>query len=146
MAAGTRRAGILRWVVSAVAILLLALWIFSLCVHSYWNDGEGLSFSLHAGVIGYYKVPKADAPPRSCGMYSSPPGSPSQWWFLSVDVPPRRIIWTPLWVPTAVAAIPAVALWWPVLRRRRGPGQCQGCGYDRGGLAADAACPECGKV
>jgi hypothetical protein len=29
-------------------------------------------------------------------------------------------------------------------RVRRANGRCAGCGYDRGGLAKDAACPECG--
>jgi hypothetical protein len=29
-------------------------------------------------------------------------------------------------------------------RVRRGKGRCPSCGYDRGGLARDAACPECG--
>ncbi|HYE62533.1 MAG TPA: hypothetical protein VD997_11115, partial [Phycisphaerales bacterium] len=29
-------------------------------------------------------------------------------------------------------------------RRRRNKGRCPSCGYDRGGIAVDAACPECG--
>jgi hypothetical protein len=31
-------------------------------------------------------------------------------------------------------------------RGRFGPHACKKCGYDRHGLAADAACPECGTV
>jgi hypothetical protein len=30
-------------------------------------------------------------------------------------------------------------------RARRAKGRCAACGYDRGGLAGDAACPECGN-
>lgn len=30
--------------------------------------------------------------------------------------------------------------------RRRAKGRCAGCGYDRAGLAVDAACPECGQA
>jgi len=30
-------------------------------------------------------------------------------------------------------------------RVRRAKGRCAACGYDRGGLANDAACPECGR-
>jgi hypothetical protein len=30
-------------------------------------------------------------------------------------------------------------------RRRRSKGRCPSCGYDRGGLDAAAACPECGR-
>jgi hypothetical protein len=31
-------------------------------------------------------------------------------------------------------------------RVRRAKGRCAACGYDRGGIAGDAACPECGKA
>jgi hypothetical protein len=31
-------------------------------------------------------------------------------------------------------------------RVRRAKGRCPSCGYDRGGLAGDAACPECGAA
>jgi hypothetical protein len=31
-------------------------------------------------------------------------------------------------------------------RVRSARGRCPSCGYDRRGLAADAACPECGKA
>jgi hypothetical protein len=31
-------------------------------------------------------------------------------------------------------------------RARRVKGRCAACGYDRGGLPNDAACPECGKA
>jgi len=30
-------------------------------------------------------------------------------------------------------------------RARRRKGRCPGCGYDRAGVAGDAACPECGR-
>lgn len=40
----------------------------------------------------------------------------------------------------------AAAVLWHADRRRFGPGRCAKCGYARAGLAADAACPECGTV
>lgn len=43
---------------------------------------------------------------------------------------------TPLWIGMAAAAR---------ARRRRKSGRCVACGYQRGGLSADAPCPECGK-
>ena len=53
-------------------------------------------------------------------------------------------------VLATIAVVPAVLiLWWrdrSRLRRRYRLGLCTACGYDRSGLAADAACPECGKV
>jgi hypothetical protein len=47
--------------------------------------------------------------------------------------------------PVALTLIAAALLWYAD-RRRRGPGSCGGCGYDRAGLAADAKCPECGTI
>jgi hypothetical protein len=47
--------------------------------------------------------------------------------------------------PVALTLIPAAILWYADHRRRR-PGLCGSCGYDRAGLAADAKCPECGTV
>lgn len=40
----------------------------------------------------------------------------------------------------------AFARLWVSRRVRRASGRCPSCGYDRRGLAADAACPECGRV
>lgn len=34
----------------------------------------------------------------------------------------------------------------PDVPRPRKPGMCAHCGYDRAGLAPDAACPECGSM
>ena len=47
--------------------------------------------------------------------------------------------------PVILTSIPAALLWYAD-RRRFGPGSCMKCGYDRRGLAADAKCPECGKI
>jgi hypothetical protein len=49
-------------------------------------------------------------------------------------------------LPWLVVTAPTVLMWIGVWRRRgRGrAGCCSGCGYDRKGLAQEAACPECG--
>jgi hypothetical protein len=60
-------------------------------------------------------------------------GSSGQWW-----------AGVTLLYPFLLTAVPAGLLWWKDLRRF-GPGRCPNCGYDRAGLAAGTACPECGK-
>ena len=52
-------------------------------------------------------------------------------------------LFVPLWIPTALFAIPLPPLLW--CRRRPTPGQCRHCLYNLRGLPSDAPCPECGK-
>jgi hypothetical protein len=53
----------------------------------------------------------------------------------------------PFWLPTVVCGVPGLLLARREWRnyRRHGADQCQACGYSRAGLAAGAACPECGS-
>jgi hypothetical protein len=59
-------------------------------------------------------------------------------------------LWTlhvPYWIPTIVLGV-ATGMFFGTGRRARRwarTGCCLACGYDRGGLAKDAVCPECGK-
>lgn len=53
----------------------------------------------------------------------------------------------PLWLAAVPVAIAAACLHGVVIGTRRGDkGRCAGCGYSRAGLAAGAACPECGRA
>jgi hypothetical protein len=63
------------------------------------------------------------------------------WWVECGDG-----IFVPLWIPTVLLAAPTSWLWYRRLRYRFGPGRCPKCGYDRVGLAAEVACPECGCI
>jgi|GEM_PF-6914684 len=52
------------------------------------------------------------------------------------------VLWVPSWCMVAGGALLLGA--GVVLGRRRGAGECPACGYSKVGLAAGAACPECG--
>lgn len=54
----------------------------------------------------------------------------------------------PLWFPTAACALVALAFWRidTLHSRRSRAGACPACTYDRTGLPAAAACPECGAA
>ena len=56
------------------------------------------------------------------------------------------MIAVPLWIPLVLLGVPTGVAWWRDRRRGRrlNAGECPSCGYDRAGLAAGAACPECG--
>jgi hypothetical protein len=64
-----------------------------------------------------------------------------RWWLRIL----RDQVFVPLWMISAVLAIPPGAL---AIRRRLAPrpGQCRKCGYSRAGLPTDAVCPECGAI
>ncbi len=72
--------------------------------------------------------------------------SPWQWGFAYTwNRSPEIII--PIWFPALLSLLATAAAWRAdakYLRRAR-EGACPACGYDRAGLAAGAACPECGK-
>jgi hypothetical protein len=61
---------------------------------------------------------------------------------------------SPIWPSFGVNMVLYAALVWglyrlpPAIRgrSRRRAGRCMRCGYDRAGLAAEAACPECGEA
>lgn len=54
----------------------------------------------------------------------------------------------PLWAPFLALGLPAGWAWRAdaIIRRRERSHLCLRCGYDRKGLASDAACPECGAL
>jgi hypothetical protein len=69
-------------------------------------------------------------------------------WLASNRVLPTRVIPLGFTLNTLLAAgvLLGVVEGFAFARRRvrRAKGRCVACGYDRGGLAKDAACPECG--
>jgi hypothetical protein len=75
----------------------------------------------------------------------------SDWAFGLVykhDPGAGRLLGVSLLYPILWSALSAAFLWWPDVRARRvgRAGLCKKCGYARAGLAADAACPECGTT
>jgi hypothetical protein len=73
-------------------------------------------------------------PANSRGICGYLPATPI-WSGLAIDTLfYGTIAWALLFAPGAIRRV-----------RRRRRGQCVQCGYDRAGLAAGAACPECGS-
>lgn len=71
---------------------------------------------------------------------------PPRWWpEFETDGRGGRGVGLPLWIPTAACLLAAAAFWRTdaAHRRRLRTGLCPACGYDRAGLPAAAACPEC---
>jgi hypothetical protein len=157
---------IAKWTCTIAAMLVVGAAGFSVFrTAEYWYLSKDMDFiefvALHRGrllwrelrFVGAWGVPGKS----SWSMSESPP-----WSEGTIDEMSERGIWRAgvywkgnhptlheraagviLLYPFLLAAIPAGLLWWKDLRPFR-PGRCPKCGYDRAGLAADAACPECG--
>ena len=81
-------------------------------------------------------------------LYKPFPQTGPQWSSkpFIVTYPLARTMVLPLYLPLALTLAPAAFLWRGEIRRRRRPvGHCQGCGYNRAGLAVGVKCPECGR-
>jgi hypothetical protein len=71
-----------------------------------------------------------------------------RWGYAGSDPSCARYQQIPIWPGVVAFAAPACILWLTDRRSNwfRLAGACPKCGYDRRGLAADAKCPECGKL
>jgi hypothetical protein len=100
--------------------------------------------------VGYHDWPAATPIPRNAprwagGRWSDArPHVPMCWWPRTIEGPATlHYMIVPIWMPMMLAAAPTLWLW---LSGRRSPrGLCPRCGYDRAGLGAGVACPECGQ-
>jgi hypothetical protein len=156
-----RAARVVRWagtVVCVVAALLFAASLF--CVVT-WYDGTVWHVGYGRGALGAawidYEEEAIQNPRINIGRVQRglaahrPWKMPITWWPDAANEGSptfcRRVV-VPLWIPFALAAVPTALLWRAQLRRRRRArvGLCPACGYDRAGIAPDAACPECGEV
>lgn len=68
------------------------------------------------------------------------------WWRMGVHN--DLSVTVPGWFPAAATFITTAIAWRldRIARRRRRDGTCWKCGYERTGLASQAACPECGAA
>jgi hypothetical protein len=172
----TRRGvrAILKWASLGLLVLVLASWMLSgwwriSC--SLFADECFIALELEGGVCTLrviHDVPATTvnlqaaatarklhgpAPASIYGRAALTP-SPARWYWWGkwdVTLPPDHAwsdtIALPLW-PAAFAMLLVVLVWHfnPRAAYRRRRDRCVHCGYDRRGLAAEAPCPECGRV
>lgn len=147
----------MKWGGAAVSLVLLATFISS----AWWTvarrapDGswDGVSmWHLSAGQVGHsHFLLSGERPPAQPEWRIYATQWPFRWGF-DLSRFHSRPVWAssaiavPLWLPAAIV-MGATAVAWRLdsqARHRARAGICLRCGYDRSGLAADAACPECG--
>lgn len=138
----------LRWALTVVTVLLLAVWLASGCVSASWfsrpmTSGEALVAVIVAGLVGGGVV----ADPEPPGTDVETVRFDLALWPVFTWSPGDRVIAVPIWILALVSGPLATRAWvqrWRMLRR---PDACPTCGYDLTGLPKEAQprkCPECG--
>lgn len=152
-----------KWGSAAATVLLLTAWIGSCVWWFVWiSAGAG---SLHLGQgrlnVWYFENIIGDFFPYE-SRPDLPPPRDSEYYFARAERVQMnlRFEWSedvmfgqdrlniPLWAP-AMVGLCMFALAWRIdarASRRERMGKCQGCGYDRVGLASGVVCPECGTL
>jgi hypothetical protein len=137
------------WLATFFALLILMAWSM---VTRLVIEGHGWRFGLHEARLGIETWDSSTVP---AGMIPGGPWyihgyatdmRPLEWceYDFGVRGYPVHYFYVTILPLVPVPLIVSVVLW--PRRRRFGPGLCQSCGYDRNGLAIDAACPECGST
>jgi len=143
----------IKWGGAAVTVLLVVVWIGSGWYSLAWRSKGGSCISANAGLGRVYLV----APWRTIqsgapkGWHFAEQGSGFYWWRWRVrhdDFLHSMYVSFPMWVPIVLLGCVCSLAWRldTLPRRRARLNLCPKCNYDRTGLAADAACPECGAT
>jgi hypothetical protein len=141
----------LRWGLAVVAAAVAVL-----CPLTRWLKGQWISPATNptlavvmAGETVVFRYQGAGFGPGIAPSQFWWDGGPVKWsiWFHFQSYPDQTQLVIPMWPFAVVPGIGALLLWRGELpERRRRLGLCAGCGYDRRGLEAGAACPECGAA
>jgi hypothetical protein len=111
--------GTLKWGGTALCLLLVVAFLYSVRRAVSWTSTEFTEVSLMLGAVGYHWVrPDVDVatmkyPPVPGWSVASYGGSPPlSWW---IETSPNRLfegVAIPLWMPFVVVAVPTVLLWY----------------------------------
>jgi hypothetical protein len=136
----------IKWGGAAVTVVLMVVWIGSRWWQAYWLGNQGGFFDIARGSIRF-GVWQVGTPFFSPGLTISRIGLTNFNWCFSVQQSaPNWAIQIPLWAFVGLVGTAAAAAWrFDTLARRLARlNLCPKCNYDRAGIGAGAACPECG--
>ncbi|MFN0010903.1 MAG: hypothetical protein ACKVS8_04580 [Phycisphaerales bacterium] len=144
-----------KWGGLVATLLLTVAWIGSGWQHLSWHSqfdhpmtyvGHQVIVSLDGGQMAVYERLSPSGAVSYLGGHWARFTGPFNWWFGTVYTSRRYGLAIPIWLLVLPVLIPTALAWRldHVARRRARIGACPTCGYDRRGIAATVACPECG--
>lgn len=129
-------------------LAVVVLWVATARRPVLYAWANGLTATSGFGTFGIMKQYVWKIPSSETGWHVRELGfsGPMQWWFRGEWDEAARGVVVPWWA-VCLPLVIATGIAWrrDVVAGRRGClGKCGACGYDRGGLGAEAPCPECG--
>jgi len=144
--------GVVKWGLTVVAVMLGLIWAGTHWYQLTFVDGVNqFEILVCDGYIAYGDDYASIGPVKKFFFERAYADTHWRWWFHwergSFGNLPMRILEVPLWSPCLLTGSLAGIVWTFALRARKRQGDrlCPACGYDLRGLAAGAACPECGR-
>jgi hypothetical protein len=138
-----------KWTCTLVLPPLVIVWLLSFLLCPMWSP-KGARVWIGKGEAGYQGGGAVSPPDFHLWRARSIPfGGPAVWMPRVESNWMGELVIVPLWIPTTLLVAVSLPLWHADLRtrHRKRLGLCLRCGYNRRGLAENAAaCPECGTV
>jgi hypothetical protein len=145
----------IKWGGAAVTLLLVVVWIGSGWWTVLWAPSNSISAGAGQGCVSFAVgkmmslTPTGPVSPPDFQCWHHPSMSFAwRWtpeWF---EFGEMREITVPIWALIVIACATSAYAWRvdAVARRQARLNLCPKCNYDRAGIAAGAACPECGPT
>ncbi len=135
-----------KWIATVAAAGLCTLLLFTCLFAGNWQPRPGVFRAIEPG---YFCLEEISVPRATVYGWHRTRSSllALAMWFGISDGPRGSWITVPVLGPALVSGAIAGLAWRleAAARRRAERNLCSRCGYDREGLAAGAACPECGR-
>jgi hypothetical protein len=137
-----------KWAVAAVSLVLLIAWLQSAQWEVSWTSPGGVWIGIVCGRLSVHFMGQAFGVSPYGRLDFLPTQAPFSWAVSWGRLNSWRAFAIPLWMFLAPALVLTSLLWKHdrLASLRESTGQFCQCGYDRRGLPAARACPECGSL
>ncbi|HMN42883.1 MAG TPA: hypothetical protein PKE29_18735 [Phycisphaerales bacterium] len=144
----------IKWTGAAATVLMVVAWIGSGWWGAGWMGQRGDALQVAGGRVLWGHDGGMNFLEFNPGVHFGASNFKFAWWFQWLDNGrpighgSAWVVVVPLWALVLMMAFVTAVAWHldTLAHRRAHAHHCTKCNYDRAGLVAGAACPECGSV